>query len=116
MDEPIKRPDENINQETKNLTLLIWLGTTFLGFIPSLLSYLLKKDDAYLLDQSKEALNWSITVAIAYFAAMVLTVLVIGAFLFPLIGLCHLVICIMGAVAVSKGEVFRVPFGLRLIK
>lgn len=116
MNEPIKRPEGAVSQDTKNLALLIWLGTTFLGFIPSLLSYLLKKDDAYLLDQSKEALNWSITVAIAYFAAMVLSFIVIGAFLFPVIGLCHLVICIMGAVAVSKGEVFRLPFGFRLIK
>ena len=116
MEEPVKLPNEDISQDTKNIALLIWLGTTFLGFIPSLIAYLIKKDDAYLLDQSKEALNWAITVAIAYFIALILSAVVIGAFLFPLIGLCHLIFCIMGAVAVSKGEVFRVPFGLRLIK
>jgi uncharacterized Tic20 family protein len=30
--------------------------------------------------------------------------------------LCHIVFCVMGAVAVSDGKPFRVPFALRLIK
>ncbi|HUL81601.1 MAG TPA: DUF4870 domain-containing protein, partial [Gammaproteobacteria bacterium] len=48
--------------ESRNIAVLVWVGTIFFGFIPSLIVYLIKKDDAYVLDQSKEALNWSITV------------------------------------------------------
>ena len=43
--------------------------------------YLIKKEDAFLQDQAKEALNWSITAMIAYMAAIVLSFVVIGVFL-----------------------------------
>lgn len=105
-----------ISQDSKNMTLLMWIGTFFLGFIPGLILFLVKKEDAYIQDQSKEALNWSITSFIGYVIASVLTFIVIGVILFPIIGLCHLVFCIMGAMATSKGKEFRVPFAIRLVK
>ncbi len=105
-----------MTQESKNMALLIWIGTLFFGFIPGLIFYLIKKDDAYILDQAKEALNWSITAAIGYVASMVLMVILIGGLLLAVVGIVHLVFCIMGAVAVSNGKTFRVPFAIRLIK
>lgn len=104
------------NQESKNTALLIWIGTIFLGFIPSLIIYLVKKDDAYILDQSKEALNWSITSLIVYVFGLVTSVILIGIVVLVLLGICHLVFCVMGAIASSKGTTFRVPFAIRLIK
>lgn len=104
------------NQESKNTALLIWIGTIFLGFIPSLIIYLVKKDDAYILDQSKEALNWSITSLIVYVFGLVTSVILIGIVVLVLLGICHLVFCVMGAIASSKGTTFRVPFAVRLIK
>lgn len=107
---------QEISQDTKNTALLLWIGTIFFGFIPGLILFLVKKDDAYIQDQSKEALNWSITAAIGYFAGVILSVIVIGIFLIMAVGICHLVFSIMGAVAVNSGKEFRVPFALRLIK
>ena len=107
---------QEVTQDSKNTALLVWIGTIFFGFIPGLILFLVKKDDAYVYDQSKEALNWSITAAIAYFAGVILTFIFVGIFLIIAVGICHLVFCIMGAVAVSKGAPFRVPFTLRLIK
>ena len=49
----------------------------------------------------KEALNWSITAGCAYVLALFLMIIVIGAFLVPVIGVTHIVFCIMGAVAAS---------------
>jgi len=106
----------SVSQDSKNLALLLWLGTIFFGFIPGLLIYLLKKDDAYLLDQSKEALNWSITALIGYVAGMILTIILIGVVVMFAVGICHLVFCIMGVIAASSGKPFRVPYALRLIK
>jgi uncharacterized Tic20 family protein len=103
-------------QESKNIALLVWIGTIFFSFVPALIIYLIKNDDAYALDQSKEALNWSITALIGYFAGMVLMIILIGVLVLWAVGLCNLVFCIMGAIATSKGETFRVPFALRLIK
>lgn len=104
------------SQDAKNLVLLLWLGTLFFGFIPGLLMYLLKKDDAYVLDQSKEALNWSITALIGYVAGMILTIILVGILVMAAVGICHLVFCIMGVIAATSGKTFRVPYALRLIK
>ena len=105
-----------VAQESRNTAVFIWIGTIFLGFIPGLIVYLVKKDDPYVLEQSKEALNWSITAIIGYIVGVVLTVVLIGALVMLAVGICHLIFCIMGAIATSKGDNFRVPFALRLIK
>jgi uncharacterized Tic20 family protein len=104
------------SQDSRNVAVLIWIGTIFFGFIPGLIVYLIKKDDAYVLDQSKEALNWSITAIIGYFAGMILTFILIGVLVFVVVGICHLAFCVMGAIAASSGQQYRVPFALRLIK
>ena len=94
----------------------MWIGTLFFGFLPGLIFYLIKKDDPYIQDQSKEALNWSITTVIGYVVGFILTFIVIGIFVLIVLGICHLVFCIMGAVAASNGKPFRVPFAIRLMK
>ncbi|MDD4928947.1 MAG: DUF4870 domain-containing protein [Gallionella sp.] len=103
-------------QDAKNIAVLTWIGTIFFGFIPGLILYLVKKDDPYIQDQAKEALNWSITAMIGYFAGVVLTFILIGVLVLFVVGVCHLVFCIMGAVATSDGKTFRVPYALRLVK
>ena len=103
-------------QDSKNIALLTWIGTIFFGFIPGLIFYLIKKDDAYIQDQAKEALNWSITAIIGYIVGFILTFVLIGILVLMVLGICHLVFCIMGAVSTSKGNKFRVPFAIRLIK
>lgn len=105
-----------ITQDSKNIALLTWVGSIFFGFIPGLLFYLIRKDDAYVHDQSKEALNWSITAMIGYFAGFILTFVLIGVLVLFAVGICHLVFCVMGAMATSAGKPFRVPFAIRLIK
>jgi len=114
------------NQDTKNVLLINWIGTLFLGFIPCLILFLTKKDDKLVLDQSKEALNWSIKAMIGYFACTFLIGFLTALFSFGLLGIvtlamaalgiAHIVFCIMGAVAVSNKTPFRVPFAIRLIK
>jgi len=101
--------------ESRNIAVLVWVGTIFFSFIPSLIVYLVKKDDAYVLDQSKEALNWAITATIGWIAGYMLLFLLIGFLVLPVVGLCHLVFCILGAVAASNGKPYRVPFAIRLI-
>jgi hypothetical protein len=110
-------PDSgNIPQESRNLAALVWVGTIFFGFIPGLVVYLLKKDDPYVSDQGKEALNWSITAAIGTFAGFILMLVLIGFLVLAAVGVCNLVFGILGAVACSNGSQFRAPFALRLIK
>lgn len=104
------------SQDSRNLALLTWVGTLFMWFLPSLIMYLVKKDDAYVHSQAKEALNWSITVLIGYVAGAILSLILIGALVIIAVGMGHLVICILGAVRASEGVAFRAPFTIRLIK
>ena len=112
---PVKTVGE-ISQDSRNLALLIWIGTIFLSFIPGLIVFLMKNEDQYVADQAKEALNWSITVIIGYLAGLLLTIILIGPLLMFAVGACNLVFGILGAIACSKGEQFQVPWALRLIK
>ncbi len=108
--------DRPPTQDSKNLALLCWVGSTVLFFIPGLAFYLVKKEDAYVQDQAKEALNWTITSMLLIGGGQILMFVLIGFLLVPAAWICHLIFCIMGAVAVSDGKHFRVPFALRLIK
>ncbi len=104
------------NQDSKNIALLTWIGTIFFGFIPSLIVYLVRKDDPFVQDHAKEALNWSITEVVIYAVSFVLTFILIGLLGFLVLAILHLVFCIMGAVAAANGNGFRAPFALRLLK
>jgi uncharacterized protein len=104
------------NNDEKNIATITHLGGTVFFFIPALVVWILKKDDsAYLADQSKEALNFQITVAITMFIAQMLVWVLIGFALVPIIWLANIVFCIIAAISTSKGEKYRYPFCLRLI-
>ena len=93
------------------------------SFIGPLVIYLMKKDTMHFVgDQAKEALNFSITVSIAFFALMVLTImsLGIGALItIPLmlaIAIAALVFVIIAAIKANEGVAYRYPVALRLVK
>ena len=102
--------------DEKNIATITHLGGTVFSFIPSLIVWILKKDDsAYLSDQAKEALNFQITMLAAQFVAGILMWIVIGFILFALVWLFNIVFCIIAAISTSKGETYRYPLCLRLI-
>ncbi len=107
--------DIETQQDSKNTAAILWVATVFLGFLPGLVLYLIKKDDAYVQSHAKESLNWCITAALGYVAGVILTFVLIGVLVFMAVGLAHLIFCIMGALAASKGKPFRAPFALRLL-
>jgi len=104
------------DNDEKNIATITHLGGIVLFFIPALAVWLLKKQDsAYIETQSREALNFQVTVMIAMFAANILVWLLIGFLLIPAIWLGNIAFCILAAVATSRGENYRYPFSLRLI-
>lgn len=100
----------------RNIAVLTHLGGIFFGLIPALIVWLLKKEDsAFIGEQAREALNFQITVLFGYMAAWILAWVLVGLALLPLIYVGNLVLCIVAAVKVSKGEQYRYPLALRLI-
>ena len=99
--------------------LLAFVGMVFpfCNILLPLVIWMVKKDDsAFVDDQGKEALNFNITISIAGFVAFLLTFVVIGAILLPIIGIFWLVMTIVAAVKANGGEHYRYPLTIRLIK
>jgi uncharacterized Tic20 family protein len=64
--------------------MLAHLGGILLGIIAPLIVWAMYKDrDQFVKDQSVEALNFQITIAIAVVVSMVLTVVIVGFFTLP---------------------------------
>jgi uncharacterized Tic20 family protein len=100
----------------KNIVVLTHLGGALFSFIPALVVWLLKKDESeYIGEQAREALNFQVTVIIAHIISWILMFILIGFFLMVAVWVANIVLCIMAAVATSKGEPYQYPFALRLI-
>lgn len=104
------------NADEKNIAVVTHITGIFFSIFPGLIVWLLKKDESpYISEQAREALNFQITLLIAYFISCVLMFILIGFVLLFLVWLANIVFSIMAAVAASKGENYRYPFSLRLI-
>jgi uncharacterized Tic20 family protein len=104
------------NNNDKNIVTITHLGGILFSFVPSLIVWLLKKDDSeYIAAQAKEALNFQITLLLAQFVAYVLIFILVGFLLLGLIWIFNIVFCIIAAISSSKGESYRYPLTLRLI-
>lgn len=89
------------------------------SFIGPLVIWLINKDKAdkgWLNEQAKEALNFQITIVIAYFICGVLTIVLIGALLLPVVWIANLILCIIAGMKNNEGLDYRYPFAIRLIK
>jgi hypothetical protein len=103
--------------DAKNMGVLCHLLGFFTSFLGPLIIWLIKKDQMPFVDHhGKEALNFQITLAIAFVVAGIAVFCIIGPFLMPIIALADLILSIMACVAASKGEYYKYPWCLRLIK
>jgi len=106
-------------QEDRIVALIVHLTGIVASFIVPLILWLVNKDNpakAWLNDQSKEALNFQITVFIAYLVCSLLSGIGIGLALIPLVWIANLVLCILAGIKANEGVSYRYPFALRLIK
>jgi uncharacterized protein len=98
---------------------LVHVGGIVIGFVAPLLGYLLLKDRSpFVRDNSRNALNFQITVAIAAVVAYILALVTLGLLFFlPLaVAIVNVVFCIIAAVAANRGEVYRYPLTIAFIK
>jgi uncharacterized protein len=89
------------------------IGLNWLG---PLIVYLVKKDEhPFIADQSREALNFNLSVFIYIIISAILIIVVIGFVLLPVIAIAWLVLTIVAAVRANNGEAYRYPLTLRLV-
>jgi len=102
--------------DDRTMALLAHLLGIVLGFIGPLIIWLVKKDQSpFVEDQSKEALNFQITLLIAYAIGGVTTMVCVGFIILPAVWLASLILSILAGVAANKGEAYRYPLTIRLI-
>lgn len=90
------------------------VGLSFLGPLIVMLVQGPKSD--FVRRQSVEALNFQITTYLAAIVSFILIFVLIGLVLIVVVGIGWLVLTIMAAVAANRGEDYRYPVNLRLIK
>lgn len=109
--------DTQPTQDDKTLAMLTHLSGIFFSIVVPLVVWLTCKDTKpWLADQSKEALNFQITVLIGYLISSVLMIVLIGFVLFLIVWAFSIILSIVAALRVSQGTAFRYPLTLRLIK
>jgi uncharacterized protein len=106
------------SRDDRNIAMLTHLSGFFLSILVPLIVWLMFKDRAdktYVVREAKEALNFQITILIAYVIATVLIIILIGLLLIKLVWVLNLVFCIIAAIRVSSDGSYRYPFALRLV-
>ena len=107
----------SVGKDDTNMAMLCHILAIFTGFLGPLIIWLIKKDVSPFVDRhGKEALNFQLTVLIAWVASGLLAFVCIGFILMPVIGIADLVLCIMAAVKSSRGEVYLYPVSIRFVK
>jgi uncharacterized Tic20 family protein len=105
-----------VSANDRNIAVLTHLGGIFFSFLPGLIVWLLKKDEnPYIGEQAREALNFQISVLLAYMVCSILVFILIGFVLLAIVWLANIVLCIVASSKTSQGEKYRYPFTLRLI-
>jgi uncharacterized Tic20 family protein len=98
-------------------SMLGHLGGIVLGFIAPLIVMLTKGTESpYTRYHSVEALNFQITIAIGYVISTVLTFVIIGLLGFFVLPVVSIIFSVIAGIAANRGETYRYPISLRLVK
>ncbi len=111
-------PAENSTAMWTHLSALLinFLACGLLGWIgPLVIMNGQGQESAYVRHHAVEALNFAITLAIAFVVSIVLMIVVIGFILLPIIGIGGLILQIMAAMAANRGEWYRYPISIRFV-
>lgn len=88
-----------------------------IGFLPSLIIWLVFKDRGQFTNaEAKEALNFQITILIAYVIGSILSVVFIGFLISFAAWAVAVIFSILGFLKAKDGIAYQYPFALRLIK
>ena len=116
---PPPAPAGNSSSDDNTIAMLVHLSGIILGFIVPLIMWLVNKDNpqkSFLTDQSKEALNFQLTLLGVYIIGTILSIILIGALINFAAWIACIVFSIIAGLAANKGQTYRYPMTIRLIK
>ncbi|HEV2354563.1 MAG TPA: DUF4870 domain-containing protein [Puia sp.] len=87
------------------------------GVLGPLVIYVLKKNQSeFVMENSKESLNFQLTVLILACVCLFLAIIFIGLVLFWVLEAANVVLVIMATVKASENKIYRYPINFRLVK
>lgn len=93
------------------------IGVPVGNILGPLVLWLVKKDqDAFVDVTGKEVLNFQISATIYCVVCLLLSFVVIGLFLLPIVIIAVIVYTIIGAIKANEGVLYRYPFTIRFFK
>jgi uncharacterized Tic20 family protein len=112
------QPPQPMRPEDQRLwATLTHIGGVFSSIVLPLVAYLVLRDRGEFVRQhARAALNFHITAAIAGVVASILTVVLIGFVLLPVIAVLVVVFAVMAAIAANQGQFYRYPLTIEFVK
>lgn len=119
---PLSAKDERMWAMFCHLSSLsMYLGIPFGNLLGPVVIWMMQRDKSALVDdQGKEVVNFQLTMTIAFAAALVLAVTVIGLFVavpaFAALPVVQILFTVLGAMKANEGVAYRYPLTIRFIK
>ncbi|WP_243075357.1 DUF4870 domain-containing protein [Microbacterium sp. SS28] len=103
--------------DEKLWAVLVHLSGIFFSFIPALIGYLVLKDRGpFVRAHTATALNFQLTLLIAYAVGGILTIVLIGIPILIVVGIAALVLPIVAAVKAGGGQWFTYPATIPFVR
>lgn len=102
--------------DERTLACLAHVLGAFVSFIAPLVIFLTRNRRDYAKVQAAQALNFTITIAIAYIISALLTPVLIGFLLLPIVAVWSVVMAIVAGVRTYSGEPFGSPLTIPFVK
>lgn len=113
---PYQAPTQMNPSDEKLWATLIHIGGILFGFLPALIGYLVLKDRGpFIRAHTATALNFQITLLIAYVVGGILTLVLVGFLVLFAAWILTIVFGIMAALAANKGEYYAYPLTIKFI-
>ncbi|MBW8873077.1 MAG: DUF4870 domain-containing protein [Leifsonia sp.] len=95
---------------------LVQVGGILFNWIPALIGYLVLKDRGpFVRAHTATALNFQITIFIAYIVGGILSIVVVGIFIIIAAWVINIVFSIIAAVKANQGEYYTYPVAIRFV-
>jgi len=108
--EPLSPSDEKL------WATLIHIGGILFGFLPALIGYIVLKDRGpFIREHTATALNFQITLVIAYVIGTVTSLILIGVFVLLAAWVIGIIFAIMAAIAANQGQGFTYPLSIKFV-
>ncbi|WIB27671.1 DUF4870 domain-containing protein [Curtobacterium sp. MCSS17_015] len=112
------QPPQPMTPEDQRLwATLTHVGGIFFNLLVPLVAYLVLRDRGqFVREHTRVALNFHITMAIAYFAGGLTSVLGIGFLVIAAVAIVSIVFGIMAAIAANQGQFYKYPLSIEFFK